>query len=787
MELTRREFVGAFAAVAATGSVSSRGDVASAPGERYSLLRAQLKAFFPPGYCRLECQDRRQLASVKAICAELDAWASAHPGFDALDLRRESYLAMRRHFVPILFTESPFYCECGVNGGWSGARPARHVNELCGRFYARDGLIPKHEFDVLYGRIGNRFMLCCGPFSDDMHHLPPFRTILKKGFRGVRDEVADALARCPAGDAHGRKELETALVGLDTIHEIQLKFAAEAKSRLEHADGLAPEQAHNMQRIADAALRCPWEPPQTFYEGLNALWFVREVLGYVDGVNNYALGRMDAWLDGLYRADLAAGRLTREEARDLVSRFLLFADAHESGEVPVHSGDDHEPEIPLTLGGCDADGVPVWNELTRLALDCHLALDCVFPKLHCRISEKSPAGYLRKIGELLMAGHAVFALFNDDRTIPQFVRMGYSVKDAREYTCCGCWDPGVDSLTDMDSANYVSVARILEATIRRDAELEAALELDLESVDGKRTFDEVRDALYGNFIRFFRNVMSRYTRYGAMNAKVFPHPVYTMCIEGGIASRRDTTEGGVSFRPRVVTLAFLANVVDSLCAIRKLCFEDRTCTLPQLLDAVRANWAGADGARLRKAVLAAPYWGDDSAESNGLMKWWIDRTADDMAGMVNDQGGPYVLATWIYREFLNWGTCMKATPDGRFDGEQLAQGFAPSELRCTVGATTVLNAIGSLDHGRLYASNANLAFEKNCMNAEIFEAVFRVVCRKGMHLLQPNCLSVAELKDAQVHPERHRSLMVKICGFTARFVSLDRRWQDEIIRRHLLR
>lgn len=109
----------------------------------YAALRAELRAFYPPGYCREACQSKEQVESCAAIGRDLDAWAAAHPGFDALDVRRESYLAMRRHFVPFLFSNSPFYFEAGVNGGWSGARPARHVNRICGRFYGEQGLVPQ--------------------------------------------------------------------------------------------------------------------------------------------------------------------------------------------------------------------------------------------------------------------------------------------------------------------------------------------------------------------------------------------------------------------------------------------------------------------------------------------------------------------------------------------------------------------------------------------------------------------------------------------------------------------
>ena len=236
-----------------------------------------------------------------------------------------------------------------------------------------------------------------------------------------------------------------------------------------------------------------------------------------------------------------------------------------------------------------------------------------------------------------------------------------------------------------------------------------------------------------------------------------------------------------------VTLAFMANLVDSLCAIRKLCFEDKVCTLPEFLAAVRSNWRGGDGERLRLLAMDAPYWGDNSAASNAIMRRWIDRISDEIRPLRNDQGGPYVLACWIYREFMYWGAKMKATPDGRHDGDRLAQGFSPSEFRCKEGVTSVMNAIGRLPNECLYECNANLTFDRDAMTPELMGDILYVFAQKGSHLMQPNCNSVEELLDAQRHPERHRDLVVRVCGFSARFIHLSKRWQDEVIARHRLR
>ena len=788
--LGRRDFIGGTAAMAVLGfSSRASGSVREGKSFRegdYAALRRELRAFYPDE-CRGKCKSLAYAASEQAICAEIRAYAAKHPGYDALDLRRESYRAMRKHFRPFLFSESPFYFEAGVNGGWAMEFvPAREVNRLCHRFYREMNLVPDDVFARQRERNLQRYSLCCGPLVDDMHHIPAFHTVLTKGFGVVREETVAALAACPKDDLLGRKELETALDGLDTIHAMQIKFAESAESRLAD-DGRSERERKWLARIAESARRCPWEPPRTFFEGLNLLWFMREIPSYVDGLASFALGRPDAWLIDLYRKDVASGVLDEQEARDLVARWLIHADEHLDTHLEIDSYADQEAEIPVTLGGCDAVGHPVYNELTRMFLDAHLECNCVFPKLHVRFGADSPEEYLSKIGGMVIKGHCVFAMFNDDITIGNFVRLGIPLERARDYIGCGCWDGNVDSLTDVDAANYMSPLRVLEAMIYRDPDAELRAGVRLDEIDWAQSFEEVKRIFLANFMRFFRDIVSDYTRYGRSAAMVFPHPAYSACLEGCLERRRDTTDGGTRFHPRVMTLAFTANVVDSLCAIDKVCFRDKIATLPEFLGAVRSNWSGERGERLRMAALAAPHWGDNTPESNGLMRWLFESVAGDLDGLKNEHGSPFVLAAWIYREFLLWGKDTKATPDGRRDGDRLAQGFAPSEYRCRESATTVVNSIGAVPHELLYASNANLTFDKLGMTPALLGAIFRVFAKKRAHLLQPNCNSVEELIDAQKHPERHQNLMVKVCGFSARFVSLSKRWQDEVIERHRLK
>lgn len=755
----------------------------------YRELRTELRAFYPDRFQNEPVKDARQFASYKQIDKELWTYAQNHANFDALDIRQQSYLSMQRNFQPFLFKNSPFYFEAGVNGGWGGHRPARVVQSICSRFYQGQGLIPQSAFALQRARQKECLSLCCGPFADDMHHVPPFRTILKGGFKGVYDEVVAAIAKCPKDDSYGRKQLETAKLGLETIRALQLKFAAEAERMLAEGKLGSAEAERNFRRIAESAKRCPWEPPRSFYEVLNTLWFVREIVGYVDSVQNFSLGRPDLYAWEFYQKEIAAGTLTKDEARDLVAKFLVTADCHCSSDALVDSYGDNEFELPMSVGGHDKNGKFVYNELTKMFLKAHLECDCVYPKMHARIGSDAPAEYLEQIGDMLMKNHAVFTLLNDDRYIKQHLDMGFDYEDATGFIGCGCWNGFIDSVMDVDEANYLSMIKILEMSIHRDAAKEKACGLDLRPMDEAKDFTELKEIFWGNFSRFMRSTMTMYALYGRQNSKVFPHPVYSCCLRGGIESRRDTTQGGDGMisRPRVMTLGFIGNAVDSLSAINYVCFVKKAATVREFLDAVRSNWSGERGEALRNLALAAPYWGDGSNDTTELLGEFMKRARGETEGMDNGYGSKFYFAIYTYREFMYWGHCTKATPDGRRNGDRLAQGFSPSEFRCKEGVTTVMNAIGKLPHEKLLASNVNLTFDASAMNAERLAQILRVFCKKGSHMIQPNCNSAELLIEAQKHPELYRNLIVRVCGFSARFVSLSKRWQDEVIARHRLR
>ncbi|MBP5640028.1 MAG: hypothetical protein J6X55_11155, partial [Victivallales bacterium] len=237
------------------------------------------------------------------------------------------------------------------------------------------------------------------------------------------------------------------------------------------------------------------------------------------------------------------------------------------------------------------------------------------------------------------------------------------------------------------------------------------------------------------------------------------------------------------YNPHAVSLSFFATYVDSLLAIQWVCFEKRICTIDEFLAAVRNNWKGAEW--IRAEVLKAPHWGDGRPETEALARRVVDEFLEAMADIPNERGGHYQLGVWIYREIKSWGVLTPATPDGRHDGDELSQSLCPSHFRNDAALTTVLRSLASIDLTRLAGNSVtNICIERKQVSSDTIESILRTFARLNLQLLQLNCLDSNELEEARKHPEKYQHLIVRICGFSAKFVSLCPEWQQEVIDRH---
>jgi formate C-acetyltransferase len=272
--------------------------------------------------------------------------------------------------------------------------------------------------------------------------------------------------------------------------------------------------------------------------------------------------------------------------------------------------------------------------------------------------------------------------------------------------------------------------------------------------------------------------------HGRVWPEVNPSPLFSACLADCLENRQDYTDGGGRYNPHALPLAGFAIFVDSLLVIRELCFDSGQHTFARLLQAVRENWEGHDA--LRAKALTTSFFGDGQDESNALAKRLLDDLHAAIADLRNERGGPFALGLYNYRDIVDWAPLTRATPNGRHNGDFLSQGLTPSRLRPSPGLTSICRSTAALDLGRCPANTVlTLSVPLGDQNLASLGHLVRAFVLSGAGMLQPNCVDTRQLLDAQIHPEQHRDLVVRLYGYSARFVNLTTAMQDEFIGRQI--
>ncbi len=742
------------------------------------LLRQELRDYYA-------AQAYRKLGGVgyrSPLCAALDDYAAAHPGLSAVQLKAAQYEIIAAGFQPVLFRQSPFYSEMGVKvaeydgvpglgaGGWLFLRNAHLF---------RDANPAEHDQYTEADRQG--IHLAYGPYADYDHHCFPYSRVLQYGLGGIYEQAEAALTQCRSREE--TEFVESALRGLLAVKRIAGRFATAAEVALRELDAGPTRRFTEM--IARVARDVPWRPPETFYEALCTLWFLHEVCASIEGIGMSVVGHLDRMLGEFYRRDVAAGRLTPDEGYDLLCRYMVYPDCKFDSSKPVSECFNYQEQGEVAvLGGCDADGREVCNEVTFMVLRAHHELKMLYPKLHCRFRRDASQAYLDAINRDFLSGRNVIALLNDECMIAAQVRAGKQLEDARRYVAGGCWEIMLEGTEHSAGANcYVNLTRLMDMSVHGRPEL-AGTGVVCEPFDGASDFAAVYRTALGNVTRALRQMCTIMGRNGSVWPQVSPAPFFSACLADCLEKRRDYTAGGGRYNPHGVPLGGFANFVDSLLAIRGICFERQRVSLAELLAAVRANWEGHEA--LRAEVLTLPHFGDHTPASDGLARQVLDDIHDCLGDLTNERGGPFQLGLYIYREVIHWGRITGATPDGRRAGDVLTQGLTPSRLHRAAGITAVINSAAALD---LTACPANsvltVSLPLGGVDLRTLSELERAVAVSGVAMLQLNCVDKAQLLEAREHPEAHQDLIVRLYGYSARFVTLTPEMQDEFLSRTL--
>ena len=696
------------------------------------------------------------------------------------------YDVILEQFEPVVFRHNPFFYETGVLTSVSdGAFKAKGLGfyQANAWTYLRNEHLFIDQDPELYRltRIQKKELLylICGPYNDVNQHFNfNCRPFLQIGAKGIYEAAKAELAN--ANNDSEKEFLEAVCHGMTVLRRMAEKFASKAEQMLlTEADA---ECHQNLAAIASSAKRIPWEAPQTFYEALTTLAFLRTAMGSLEGAGPNTFGRLDKDLIPFYRADIKSGRLTETEAYELICQFLLIWDCHYDHDMPMEGYADHELENTYTLGGCDTDGTPLYNEVTKLFLKATREEKIIFPKIKCRFSKNSPREYLDEINRSVCKGTSTVLLQNDDASIPALLRAGRPIEEARDYMIAGCWDM-VTTTEKSDHGSYLNLLKPFEFSVHALTDRIKLVEIDFEVLDGNEDFEALYQKTLRNCERVLDAKLDKTRRGGQIFGKVSVFPIFSSTLEDCLKNHADFTMGGARYHDDYQLLFGLPNIVDSLMAIKTLVFDKKKYTLPTYLNAVRANWEGYEEMRLEATRCHG--WGDGNEDSCAL----ANRFNNDLFAIFQKKEGSYGgrvhMGHLTYTEIRFWGEKTLATPDGRKSGEYFAQGLTPSRLKRIPCVNDVINSLACLDPSTLAANSVVNIILPSKIPLDRCEGFLRAIAATtAIQSLQLNCTTREELLDARKHPENYPDLIVRVTGFSAKFTSLSPEWQNEIITRN---
>jgi len=649
--------------------------------------------------------------------------------------------------------------------------------------HAQHGQTPP---DAASGRLRDEGVILAACFEG--HITPGLDDILVHGLQGLRSRLREGLAtleRSRSSTVDARGFHEAGLLSIDAVEAYVRRYRDEA---LRIAESAEPSFARELREAADVLARVPEEPARSFREALQAFWTVYvlvtlEMGGCTPG-GGLGLGRLDQFLYPYYRRDTEAGVLSRAEALELLEVFLLgfrHVDYYTWHQIAT-------PGSQSSLGGVTTTGEDASNELTELLLEASLRIAMPAPYLSLRLHRRAPERYWQAASSYVLGGLG-FPIVNDEVLVPAMLRHGRSVEDARDYICSCCYEntiPGREAFHP--NGSYLNLPLVLELALNSGRSL----------LTGERVgVDTPPAALLGSF----EGLLTSFTRQLAFvcdglvalvdqadrsHMERRRYPLMSLFIDDCIERGLDVCAGGARYNLTGCIVSGLPNVVNSLAAIRRVVFEEGAATLCELVGALGDDFVGHEDLRAR--LLVAPKWGNGDPDVDGLVKTITDALYDQMTHRRNPRGGRWQLALYSFVANHGLGARVGASADGRRAGESLTRNLDPTWGTDTHGPAGVLLSLARIDFTKFpNGSTLDLTFDPEVASTSAqrdkFAGFLKAFVNLGVMTMQISVTNTETLLDAQRHPDSYPHLMVKVAGYTARFVDLPPEEQAELIGR----
>lgn len=627
--------------------------------------------------------------------------------------------------------------------------------------------------------------------SFQAHIIPGYDRVINRGLLAMREEVERCVAD-GAGGAGERSFLQAQLISFDGM----ILFCRRLALHLRALGEAEPDPARRLilEGMASGCQRVPLEPATSFREAVQSLWTTKTMLELACPVYVNNVGRLDQILHPHYVRDVARGVLDADAARELLEELLLKIMSHQVRPESNIVGNFYHRftgASPVTLAGVDAEGEDATNELSYLFVQAAHNSRAIF-NCNIRVCESTPDDLLLLVAQCMREGTSSYSLFNDELHVEALGRRNFPLDDARNYALMGCVDATIPGKTGSMGACALLLCHLLDTTLRNgDSKLMAGTVhqdgLRTGDPDNFATFDELIVAFLTQGRHAIRVLVAGSDLRDRIYAEKLPAPHLSAFIDGCLDSRKDLTAGGCTYDLTGISfINSIANVVDSLYVIKKLVFEQRQCSIRELLEAMDCNFVGHEELHAQIRGLKGK-WGNGHPETDHLAHAIMKELFRETRRYTTFRGGQVVNYVISMTSHTIDGRLSAATPDGRKFATPYAASCNPYNVE-RGGVTAVLRSVASLPLVEVHGSAVNVKFHPsaigdNAATRAKWVALIRTYFRLGGSQIQPTVVSGESLRAAQADPDRYRDLIVKVGGYSAYFVDLGPDIQDEIIGR----
>ena len=639
--------------------------------------------------------------------------------------------------------------------------------------------------------------------AGDAHLAVDYNRVIHAGLKDYRRRTVEELERLDLTDFTALKKsyfYRAVLIVLDAAVEFAQRYAALARSMAENEPD--PTRRRELAEIARICAKVPFEPAGTLHEALQSIWLLQVALQIESSGHSLSYGRLDQYLADFYERDLAAGRITEEKACELfenlwiksvtINKIRSGLQSRYNAGNPVYQN--------VTIGGQTPDGRDAVNPLSFLILKSVARMRLTQPNLTVRYHRGLGDAFLRECVEVIRCGFGMPAFNSDEIIIPSLLALGVRREDAYDYSAIGCVEVAVPGKWGyrVTGMSFINFPRALLVAMNDGVDVTTGVRV----CGGRGHFTDMTD--FEQLMQAWDAVVREFTRQSVIVDSAadlvleqeVPDILCSALVDDCIARGKHLKEGGAVYDFISGLQVGIANLADSLAAIRKLVFEEKRLTARELWNALTSDFEGPDGERIRSMLVReAPKYGNDIEEVDLLAARAYGSYLDEIGRYRNTRwgrgpiGGTYFAGTSSVSANVPLGIGTAATPDGRKARQPLAEGCSPSHGMDTRGPTAVFTSVSRLPvekitGGVLLNQKVTPQMLEAPENRRKLVLLLRTFFNelRGFHV-QYNVVSRETLLAAQKNPEEYRDLVVRVAGYSAFFTILSRVTQDDIIAR----